>query len=138
MPEVVITMRFCYGHRLVGYAGKCSRLHGHNAKVEVVLESRRLDDQGFVVDFSEAKRLLKEVVDKDFDHLMILKFDDPVADVLAGMGETLKVINVPPTAEYLAEILLEKARHTFHLSPLPCAVVEVRFWETDDSMAVAR
>ena len=26
---------FCYGHRLMNYAGKCRFLHGHNGRIEV-------------------------------------------------------------------------------------------------------
>jgi 6-pyruvoyltetrahydropterin/6-carboxytetrahydropterin synthase len=35
----------------------CSRLHGHNYQVEVVLQSRTLDAKGFVRDFYELSAL---------------------------------------------------------------------------------
>ena len=44
---------FCYGHRLLGYAGKCRHLHGHNGRVEIAMEASGLDAHGMVLDFSE-------------------------------------------------------------------------------------
>ena len=30
---------FCYGHRLLNYAGKCRHLHGHNGRVVIAFEA---------------------------------------------------------------------------------------------------
>ena len=32
MYVVTRELRFCYGHRLLEYAGKCRHLHGHNGR----------------------------------------------------------------------------------------------------------
>ena len=45
----------------------CSRLHGHNYVVEVVLESETLNEFGFVRDYRELDDLKKYIDDK-FDH----------------------------------------------------------------------
>ena len=39
-------IEFCYGHRLLNYAGKCRHLHGHNARAIIVLEGEELDRRG--------------------------------------------------------------------------------------------
>ena len=50
--HVAKEIHFCYGHRLLNYAGKCRYFHGHNGKVEVQLSAETLDDQGMVRDFA--------------------------------------------------------------------------------------
>jgi 6-pyruvoyltetrahydropterin/6-carboxytetrahydropterin synthase len=45
----------------------CSRLHGHNYEVEVVLQSAMLDPVGFVRDFNELSAL-KDFIDRTIDH----------------------------------------------------------------------
>ncbi len=44
-----------YAHRLLNYNGKCENLHGHNVKVEVILEVNKLDNQMMVMDFIKLK-----------------------------------------------------------------------------------
>jgi len=62
-----VTDSFSAAHRLRGYHGDCERLHGHNYKVEVFIESQHLDETGIVMDFREVKSLLKEALD-EMDH----------------------------------------------------------------------
>lgn len=45
----------------------CSRLHGHNYIVELVLKSDILDEHGFVVDYL-ALNTFKEYIDNELDH----------------------------------------------------------------------
>ena len=58
---------FAAAHRLHGYDGDCAKLHGHNWKVEVMVEGAQLDHVGMVIDFKEIKRHAKAVVD-ELDH----------------------------------------------------------------------
>ena len=53
-------------HRVVGYPGKCDRLHGHNWVVEAAVCGTELDDLGMMIDFKTAKAALMAVVD-EFD-----------------------------------------------------------------------
>jgi 6-pyruvoyltetrahydropterin/6-carboxytetrahydropterin synthase len=45
----------------------CSRLHGHNYQVEVVLQSRNLNATGFVRDFYELSEL-RDFINTTLDH----------------------------------------------------------------------
>ena len=56
MYEVTRVIDFCYGHRLLNYAGKCRHLHGHNGRLEITLSASALDDRGMVLDFTQIKR----------------------------------------------------------------------------------
>lgn len=76
------TFEFSAAHRLVlDYESPCSRLHGHNWRVTVECRSRELNANGMVVDFSEIKRRVIDVV----DHKMLNEVFDfnPTAENLA-------------------------------------------------------
>ena len=72
MFRVTREIDFCYGHRLLNYAGKCRYLHGHNACAVIVIESEKLDERGMVLDFGEIKQVVSRWIDENLDHRMIL------------------------------------------------------------------
>ncbi|MBN1377624.1 MAG: 6-carboxytetrahydropterin synthase QueD [Gammaproteobacteria bacterium] len=45
----------------------CARLHGHNYVVEIVLQSKKLDEFGFVRDYTELNQL-KQLIKEKLDH----------------------------------------------------------------------
>jgi 6-pyruvoyl-tetrahydropterin synthase len=54
----------CYAHKLnLPYGSPCNRIHGHNARVEVVLSGDELDSNGMLIDFSQIKKLVKDAYD---------------------------------------------------------------------------
>ncbi|MBX3443395.1 MAG: 6-carboxytetrahydropterin synthase [Planctomyces sp.] len=132
MYRITKHIDFCYGHRLLNYAGKCRHLHGHNAEAVVVLEGGELDDRGMVFDFTDVKRNLARWIDDTLDHRMILCRRDPAVETLRALGEPLFLIDENPTAENIAKIIFEEARN----QGLP--VIEVSLWETGSSCATYR
>ncbi|HUG92648.1 MAG TPA: 6-carboxytetrahydropterin synthase [Planctomycetaceae bacterium] len=132
MFRVTQEIEFCYGHRLLGYTGKCRHLHGHNGKAVIVLEGERLDERGMLVDFAEIKAALRTWIDGELDHRMILCADDPVLPFLRRLGEPVYIIAENPTAENIARLIFERARS----EGFP--VVEVSLWETPHSVATYR
>lgn len=63
---------FSASHQLEGLAENhpCSRLHGHNYIVEVILRSQELDETGFVVDYNKLYPLSDFIVNTlDHQHL---------------------------------------------------------------------
>lgn len=129
MYRITKDVHFSYGHRLVKHAGKCSRLHGHNARVQVELSSQVLDEQAMVVDFEHVSGTIGEWIRKELDHRMILWEKDPAAKVLLKAGESIVTLKEHPTAEVLAKIIYKEAQ----LLRLP--VSRVIFWETPGSCA---
>ena len=115
---------FCYGHRLLNYAGKCCHLHGHNGRVIITFEASGLDKQGMVLDFTEIKRVISGWIDENIDHRMVLQRDDPAVPALQAMNEPLYLMDVNPTAENIARLIFDVARQ----KGFP--VVDVRLWET--------
>jgi 6-pyruvoyltetrahydropterin/6-carboxytetrahydropterin synthase len=132
MFQVTRELRFCYGHRLLNYDGKCRHLHGHNGRAVITLEAEQLDPLGMVVDFSAIKRIVSGWIDAHLDHRMILHKDDPVLPFFKQQGEPFFLLDVNPTAENIAKVIFDFARG----QGFP--VVEVKLWETDDSFAVYR
>lgn len=60
---------FDYCHFLPWHTSQCRSLHGHSSVVTVMLCGEP-DDQGFVIDFGEAKQLVKDTLGL-FDHKLI-------------------------------------------------------------------
>ncbi|HXV27831.1 MAG TPA: 6-carboxytetrahydropterin synthase [bacterium] len=129
MYSVKRDIHFSYGHRLWKHPGKCARLHGHNACVQIEISSPGLNQQGMVIDFEKIKETVGKWIQETFDHKMILWKKDPLVPLLKKAGETLVLTEDPPTAEVLAKLIFEKARQ------MRLEVSKVIFQETEDSSA---
>lgn len=132
MFRVAREIKFCYGHRLLQYDGKCRHLHGHNGRAIIVIEAPSLDGLGMVMDFSQIKRVVNAWIDETLDHRMILHRDDPALPALRALDEPVHVVDFNPTAENIAKMIFEFVKG----QSFP--VVEVRLWETDSCYAVYR
>ena len=129
MYKVTKRLTFCYGHRLMDYEGKCRVPHGHNGVVEIELQAEALDRRGMVYDFGEIKDAVKAWLDRELDHRMLLREDDPLAVVLKDMGEPCLLMQENPTAEAIARLIYEFTKgQGFPLT-------QVRLWETETSYA---
>ena len=125
----VVTKRidFCYGHRLLDYDGVCKHPHGHNAVVEVDVRADRLDQRNMVADFSDIKKIVKSWIDRELDHKMILRHDDPLVKPLQALGEPVYILDSNPTVERIAKLIFDKSREQ------GLEIVAVRVWETPTS-----
>jgi len=129
MYRVTRLIDFCYGHRLLDYAGKCKNLHGHNGRLEVVIEKPALDRLGMVVDFDEIKSKLRTWVEEELDHKTLLYSRDPLLKVLQDAGELVVAMDANPTAENIAALVYAEAKRR------GLAVRSVRLWEAPNSVA---
>jgi 6-pyruvoyltetrahydropterin/6-carboxytetrahydropterin synthase len=129
MYLVTKRIEFCYGHRLLEYDGICKHPHGHNAVAEIEVRTDNLDARNMVADFSDIKRLVKGWVDRELDHKMILRRDDPLVKPLEALGEPVYLLESNPTVERIAKLLFDQGR------ALGLDVVTVRVWETPSSFA---
>ncbi len=129
MYTVTKEIHFCYGHRLLNYEGDCRHLHGHNGRIEVELESQKLDHRGMVVDFGDISRVIKKWVDDTLDHTMILAKGDPLIGVLKERGERFYTMDQNPTAEAIARLIYE------YVASQKFPVTKVTLWETESSFA---
>jgi 6-pyruvoyltetrahydropterin/6-carboxytetrahydropterin synthase len=132
MYSVATRIEFCYGHRLLDYDGICKHPHGHNATAEIEVRSDALDSRGMVVDFADLRRVVKGWIDRELDHKMILRRDDPLVAPLQQLREPVLLVDTNPTVEFLARMIHDFARS----QGFP--VVAVRVWETRSSFAAYR
>jgi len=129
MYTVSKTASFAYSHRLLDYKGKCENLHGHNGRVELMLETKTLNGSAMAADFTEFGGTLMRWVDSNLDHKTILCARDPLLNKLKEAGQSCFETAGNPTAEALAELIFTE------MKKLRLPVSEVKFWETDNSMA---
>ncbi len=129
MFKVTTEIQFSYGHRLLDYTGKCAHPHGHNGRVQIELTAPRLDARDMLVDFQDLRGGMKSWIDKELDHKMILRRDDPLLPMLQQMGEPCYVLDTNPTAEALAKLIYDYAVSQ------GLSVSAVHFWETATSHA---
>ncbi|MBM3820226.1 MAG: 6-carboxytetrahydropterin synthase [Acidimicrobiia bacterium] len=129
MYSVTKRIEFCYGHRLLDYGGMCKHPHGHNAVAEIEIQAEALDARNMVADFGDIKRIVKGWVDRELDHRMILRHDDPLVQSLQTLGEPVYLLDSNPTVERIAQLLFDVSRE----QGLP--VVRVTVWETPTSWA---
>jgi 6-pyruvoyltetrahydropterin/6-carboxytetrahydropterin synthase len=123
MFEVCVEQMFASAHALRNYKGRCENTHGHNWKVQVVIEGEKLDDCGLLVDFIDVKRLMGEILDR-IDHQFLNEI--PPFDV------------VNPSAENIAEYWFKEMSCGLKETPVPVRVQSVRIWETDVQSATYR
>jgi len=111
-----IVTDFASAHSLRDYPGDCSRLHGHNWQVEVMVSSQVLDESGIAIDFREIKKQTKAVV-KRLDHQYLNEI------------QPFDVLN--PTAENIAKYLFDEI--AILTNDENVKVKEVLIWETPRS-----
>jgi 6-pyruvoyltetrahydropterin/6-carboxytetrahydropterin synthase len=129
MYSVTKRIEFCYGHRLLDYEGVCQHPHGHNAVAEIEIRNEALDSRNMVCDFGDIKRIVKGWIDRELDHRMLLRHDDPLVKPLQQLGEPVFLLDSNPTVERLARLIFD------YTSQQGFPVVRVTVWETPTSFA---
>lgn len=116
MISVCKKFGFCYGHKLPGYDGKCSRYHGHNAdvEVEVVRTYGRSSYDSMIMDFRDLKDIVDPILEK-LDHFDLTEFFDE-----------------PPIAETICKFISNEIRRDL---PKGVDLVRIRVSETPTSWA---
>ena len=109
----VIT-EFASAHTLRDYPGACSRMHGHNWKVELEAVATKLDDVGMGVDFKQMKHIAREVGDR-LDHRYL--------------NELEPFTEINPTAENIAAYLYREISKQLNSDTI--TVSAVTLWETE-------
>jgi len=107
MYSVKVEIMFDAAHRLLHYEGKCYSLHGHSYTAIIGISSEVLEPvhSGFVIDFGVLKRIVKDWIDKNWDHRTLLHKEDPLREVLEELGCKVFLFDYDPTAEHMAEYL---------------------------------
>lgn len=138
MPyKVSIELQFDAAHRLFKYEGKCHNLHGHTYFAIVEATCDVLIPPGFVTDFGELKRAVKDWIDENWDHATILWANDPLVPILKDQDLRVYSMTHEPTAEYMASLLFIVVEGLLKTSLFPSTVTltQVSIKETPTSTA---
>ena len=112
--QLKVVTDFASAHTLRNYPGACSRMHGHNWKVELEAVATRLDDVGMGVDFKVMKQAAREVGSR-LDHQYLNDL------------EPFKDIN--PTAENIAAYMYKEISARINSDTIK--VTALTLWETE-------
>ena len=117
MFELKVKGDIASAHQLRGYEGRCKDLHGHTWKIEVTLQSEKLDAIGMVADFKVMKKLLKEIL-------------DPIDHVFLNDLPYFKEAN--PTTENIAKYIYIH----FGRACKPLKLKQVEVWESESASSI--
>jgi len=109
-----IVTDFASAHTLRDYPGACSRMHGHNWKVELEVESSQLNETGMAVDFKAMKKATIDVCDQ-LDHRYL--------------NEIKPFTEINPTAENIAAWIYHETAKKLNTDTLH--VSSLTLWETE-------
>lgn len=122
MYRIGVWDHFSSAHYLRNYQGKCEHIHGHNWKVEVVLEGEKLDKSGMLLDFGILKKHLKDIM-AILDHKCL---NDDV--------DFFKELS--PSSENIARFIFQELSK--RIEGFDVKVFEVRVFESENSYAIFR
>jgi 6-pyruvoyltetrahydropterin/6-carboxytetrahydropterin synthase len=112
--KLKIVTDFASAHTLRDYPGACSRMHGHNWKVEVEVLASALDKTGMGVDFKEIKKATNQVT-AELDHRYL--------------NEIKPFDEINPTAENIAAYIYKGVSELINSGRV--RVTSVTLWETE-------
>lgn len=147
MSRICVTrhIEFEAAHMLTGYNGPCGSLHGHSYKLEVTITCpefiRTQNDFGFVTDFKNLNKILKENVP---DHYFMYNknategsVELTIANLLKANGLNTWEFDGYPSAENMARELALNFQKILDdtYSSMQMKVTMLKLWETTDSHA---
>ena len=112
--QLKVVTEFASAHTLRDYPGACSRMHGHNWKVELEAVASQLNEVGMAIDFKQMKQAANEVGDQ-LDHRYLNEL------------EPFKHIN--PTAENIAAWMYREISARINSDTVK--VTALTLWETE-------
>ena len=112
--QLKIVTDFASAHTLRDYPGACSRMHGHNWKVELEVVASSLDNIGMGIDFKEIKKCTRQVT-AELDHRYI--------------NEIKPFDEINPTAENIAAYIYNGVSELINSDRI--RVESVTLWETE-------
>jgi 6-pyruvoyltetrahydropterin/6-carboxytetrahydropterin synthase len=118
MYELKIIRKFAAAHQLPLSQTKCENLHGHNWKIEVIVQGEYLDQFGMMIDFAILKKEVDQILNT-LDHqflneIQFFKENSPSSENIA---------------RYIATVLDKK------LDKPGVSISRVVAWESDDACA---
>ena len=135
---------FSAAHRLVkGYVGKCSQLHGHDYRVNLLIGSSALNHFDMVVDFDDIKTLCDDWVQTHLDHSTLLcEADTILLDFVRLWHQKYYVLpkgrnaSAEAIAEHLFEVFVQLWQENRDRLNPTSFIHTVEVWESQHSGAL--
>ena len=130
-------IEFDAGHRVFDAdSEKCEKLHGHHYKTEITFAADRLNN-GVVIDFNLIKERVKQWIDKNWDHNVILSHRDSklASEINNITGQNVFLLENNATTELMAMYLLNICNQTLFEDIEDVICVSVKIWETPTAFA---
>jgi 6-pyruvoyltetrahydropterin/6-carboxytetrahydropterin synthase len=105
---------FASAHTLRDYPGACSRMHGHNWKIEAEVQATQLNEIGMAIDFKEIKREVRAIAD-ELDHRYL--------------NDLAPFQDINPTAENIARYFFQRLAQRLNNERVQVSALTI--WETD-------
>ncbi len=117
--QVIVEDHFSSAHALRHYHGKTEPLHGHNYRVQIVVEAKRLQNKvKYVTDFVALRKALRATV---------ARFD------LGNLNEVPPFTKENPSAENIALYISQELKRRWREPGV--RLVSVTVWETPEAAA---
>lgn len=113
MYRLRVESEFDAAHKLEGYKGKCSNLHGHTYRVEAFFLTKQIDSIGVSIDLRALKEKLNKITEQ-FDHSYLNDFKE--------LGN--------PSTENISRYIFQRLKDNL---PIEAVLDKVRVWETPKS-----
>lgn len=131
--------RFEAAHVLSGYDGPCRNIHGHSYVLEVTIKGIPISEPnhpkcGMVMDFSQLKKMIHELIIDPFDHGLMVHAASEDANIFRSAEFPGKTILLPyqPTCENMVADFAEKISQAL---PDGISLHMLRLHETSSSYA---
>lgn len=137
MIKLTKIFHFETAHVIHGYNGACKNIHGHSYELHVTVKADKdfedfIPAPGFIIDFKEIKRVVKDEVIQQFDHKLILSEDFIQAHLFTTTQSNLIIWKMEPTAENILLYIKSKLQYAL---PQYIQVANLKLFETKDSYA---
>jgi len=112
MIQITKIFHFEMAHAISGYQGACKNIHGHSYELHVSICARSgnrnyIPSPGFVVDFSEIKKIVNKTVIEKFDHTLLLSETFLLSNPALATQENLVIWKAEPTVENMLVYIMQ-------------------------------
>lgn len=143
--DITTRLEFDTGHRIPNHKSNCKNLHGHRYAIEVTVtgpvhDDKKRSDFGMVIDFSDVKKIIKNLIVEPWDHAFIVyKEDKEIVNFLNTLPNHKTVIfPLVPTAENMASEAYRILNNEFNMRfDHQLKIKQIRIYETPNSWADA-
>lgn len=91
----ITTFTLQYAHRFYGFAGEAQYLHGHTGIMTIEVEDSINEGVNMVFPCNEIKKIAWSVL-RNFDHALILRYDDPLLQAILNVYEDEGIVDGEP------------------------------------------